>query len=266
MPLSLNEQPMLTKATLKLIRSLDTRKGRRSEGLFVAEGPKLVGELLGYFNLRQLFVAQDVRSACAELLQRAEPSRIVDVTPDELTRASLQQTPQGVLALFEIPADEADFAATAASELTIVLDDVQDPGNLGTIVRLADWFGVNHIWATPATADIYNPKAVQATMGGLSRTRVHIINNLPAALAALPDSVPVYATSLHGDVLWQSPLSPTGVIVMGNEGRGIHPEVEAACRRRLLIPTFPAERKATDSLNVAMATGIVLAEFRRRQS
>ena len=256
---------MLTKATLKLIRSLDTRKGRRSEGLFVAEGPKLVGELLGFFTLRQLFVASDVLPSCEEQLRRVEPSRLVEVTPEELSRASLQQTPQGVLALFEIPLDEADFASVASSELTIVLDDVQDPGNLGTIVRLADWFGVNHIWATPATADVYNPKAVQATMGGLSRTRVHIINSLPTALSSLPVSVPVYATSLHGEVLWQSSLSATGVIVMGNEGRGIHPEVEAACRQRLLIPTFPAERKATDSLNVAMATGIVLAEFRRRQ-
>ena len=256
---------MLTKATLKLILSLDTRKGRRSEGLFVAEGPKLVGELLGFFTLRQLFVASDVLSSCEELLRRVEPSRHVEITSEELSRASLQQTPQGVLALFEIPVDEADFASVASSELTIVLDDVQDHGNLGTIVRLADWFGVNHIWATPATADVYNPKAVQATMGGLSRTRVHILNSLPEALSSLPASVPVYATSLHGEVLWQSSLSATGVIVMGNEGRGIHPEVEAECRQRLLIPTFPAERKATDSLNVAMATGIVLAEFRRRQ-
>lgn len=255
---------MLTKATLKLIRSLDTRKGRRSERLFVAEGPKLVGELLGYFTLRHLYITSDVLTSCSEIVQFVAPSLITEVSVEELSRASLQQAPQGVLALFEIPADEADFESVASTSLTIVLDDVQDPGNLGTIVRLADWFGVNHIWVTPGTADVYNPKAVQATMGGLARTRVHIINNLPEALAALPDAVPVYATSLHGDVLWHDPLSSTGVIVMGNEGRGISHEVEVLCRQRLFIPTYPADRCATDSLNVAMATGIVLAEFRRR--
>lgn len=255
---------MLTKATLKLIRGLDSRKGRRNEGLFVAEGPKLVRELMGYFELRQLIISVDVLPLCRSWLSSVEASRIVEVTAEELARASLQQTPQGVIALFEIPADDADFATIASSSLTLVLDDIQDPGNLGTIVRLADWFGVSHIWATPATADIYNPKAVQATMGGIARTRVHIINNVSEALASLPPSVPVYATSLQGEVIWNSSLSATGVIVMGNEGRGISPAVEAHCSQRLLIPTFPPTRTATDSLNVAMATGIVLAEFRRR--
>ena len=257
---------MLSKATLKLIRALDSRKGRRSEGLFVAEGPKLVRELMGYFELRQLIISSDALQLCRDWLSSAAASRIVEVTADELSRASLQQTPQGVIALFEIPDDEADFAAVASSSLTLLLDDVQDPGNLGTIVRLADWFGISHIFATPATADVYNPKAVQASMGGLARTRVHILNDVPSALAALPPSVPVYATSLHGEVIWNSQLSSTGVIVMGNEGRGISPAVEAKCSRRLLIPTFPSTRTATDSLNVAMATGIVLAEFRRRLS
>lgn len=256
---------MLTKSTLKLIHSLDSRKGRRREGLFVAEGPKLVGELLDYFVLRHFFIASDVVDAHALLLQRIPASLVSVITPDELSRTSLQQTPQGILALFEIPADDADFATVASTSLTIALDDVQDPGNLGTIVRLADWFGVHHIWCTSSTADVWNPKAVQATMGGLSRTHVHILNSLPAALASLPDSVPVYGTSLQGEVLWQTPLSDTGVIVMGNEGRGISPEVDALCSRRLLIPNFPAGQSTTDSLNVAMATGITLAEFRRRQ-
>ena len=256
---------MLTKSSLKLIRSLDSRKGRRREGLFVAEGPKLVGELLDHFVLRSLFVAENVRSSLAPLVQRVPEALITEVSAEELSRASLQQTPQGVLALFEIPEETADFEAVASSSLTLLLDDVQDPGNLGTIVRLADWFGINHIWATPATADVWNPKAVQATMGGLARTRVHILNNVLSSLTSLPASVPIYATSLDGNVIWEASLSATGVIVMGNEGRGISPEVASLCRSRLLIPNFPAGRSTTDSLNVAMATGIVLAEFRRRQ-
>jgi len=257
---------MLTKSTMKLIRALDSRKGRRREGLFVAEGPKLVGELLEHFVLRQLFVASESIPNFISLLKRVPPEAVVELTAEELSRASLQQTPQGVLALFEIPDFTADFAAVASSSLTLVLDDVQDPGNLGTIVRLADWFGISDIFCTPATADVWNPKAVQATMGGLARVRVHLINNLPAALAALPPSVPIYGTSLQGQNLWQADLAPCGVVIMGNEGRGVSPEVDACCRQRLYIPPYPADSYTTDSLNVAMATGIVLAEFRRRQS
>jgi len=257
---------MLTKSTLRQIRALDSRKGRRREGLFVAEGPKLVGELLDHFVLRQLFATEEALAGHASLFRQIPPSRQNILTPEELSRASLQQTPQGILALFEIPADEADFLSIASSSLTLALDDVQDPGNLGTIVRLADWFGIEHIWCTPGTADIWNPKAVQATMGGLARTRVHLIDNLSEALASLPSSVSIFGTSLQGEVLWQSPLSTNGVIVMGNEGRGVSAEVDAQCRQRLLIPSYPAGRHTTDSLNVAMATGIILAEFRRRLS
>lgn len=257
---------MLTKSTLKLIRSLDSRKGRRREGLFVAEGPKLVGELTGSFVLRLLLVSADHVGPLTSLLQRVDARCIQEVSAEELSRASLQQSPQGVLALFEIPTDDVDFCAVASSSLTLVLDDVQDPGNLGTIVRLADWFGVAHIFCSAATADVWNPKSVQATMGGLARTRVHILNNVPQALASLPFTVPVYGTSLRGDVLWTSELSPTGVIVMGNEGRGVSAEVDELCHRHLLIPNYPSGCTTTDSLNVAMATGIVLAEFRRRVS
>ena len=257
---------MLTKSTMKLIRALDSRKGRRREGLFVAEGPKLVGELLEHFVLRQLFVASESRPLFISLLKRVPPEAVVELTAEELSRASLQQTPQGILALFEIPDFTADFAAVASSSLTLVLDDVQDPGNLGTIVRLADWFGISDIFCTPATADVWNPKAVQATMGGLARVRVHILNSLPAALASLPPSVPIYGTSLQGQNIWQADLAPSGVVIMGNEGRGVSPEVDACCRQRLYIPSYPIGSYTTDSLNVAMATGIVLAEFRRRQS
>lgn len=257
---------MLTKSTLKLIHSLESRKGRRREGLFVAEGPKLVGELLDYFTLRHVFFSSDLQLSHSTILSRIPATLLTKVTPEELSRASLMQTPQGILAIFDIPKDEADFTSVASTSLTIALDDVQDPGNLGTIVRLADWFGVQHLWCTPSTADIWNPKAIQATMGGIARVRVHLLNNLHEALADLPSSVPIYGTSLQGDILWQSELSASGVIIMGNEGRGISPEVDTLCTQRLFIPNFPLGQQTTDSLNVAMATGIVLAEFRRRLS
>ncbi len=249
---------MLTKATQKLVRSLDTRKGRRKEGLFVAEGPKLVGELLGHFDCVRLVATEAWTMAYDGIVP-------VDVvTEEELQRISLQQTPQHVLALFRIPDDEGSMAEVARDQLCIALDGVQDPGNLGTIVRLADWFGIHDIWCSQGTADIWNPKAVQASMGGLARVRVHYVD-LVSQLQALPVAVPLYGTSLRGQSLWQAQLAPSGIVVMGNEGNGVSAEVDALCRQRLLIPNYPAGLPTTESLNVAMATGIVLAEFRRQQ-
>lgn len=258
---------MLTKATQKLIQTLDTRKGRRKEGLFVAEGPKLVAELLGHFTCEHLVATESWMTQAEGLLGRCSDASqpLIDVvTEEKLRQVSLQQTPQQVLALFRIPPDDAELATVAASQLTLALDGVQDPGNLGTIVRLADWFGVHDIWCSPGTADIWNPKAVQATMGGLARVRVHYVN-LVAQLQALPSSSSIYGTSLHGQNLWQAELAPHGVVVMGNEGKGVSPDVDSLCRQRLLIPNYPEGQTTTESLNVAMATGIVLAEFRRRQ-
>jgi len=254
--------PMLSKATVKLIRSLDSRKGRRAEGLFVAEGPKLVGELLGRFVCTRLLATDRWLQAHSHL---SPDIQIDTVTDDELQRASLQSSPQQVIALFRIPQESVDVQSIAAQQLCIALDGVQDPGNLGTIVRLADWFGVEHIFCSSGTADIWNPKAVQATMGGLARVSVHYVD-LADIFRRLPADIPIYGTSLQGDSLWSASLSTHGFIVMGNEGNGVSEEINALCRSRLLIPNYPAGRATTESLNVAMATGIVLAEFRRKMS
>lgn len=256
---------MLSHHTLKLIRSLDSRKGRSREGLFVAEGPKLVGELLATLRCERLFATNEWLRDHAQQTARVQRDggSVEEVTPEELARASFLQTPQQVLALFGIPSYQVDVAEALSTRLNLALDEVQDPGNLGTIVRVADWFGIEDIWCSQGTADIWNPKAVQATMGGLARVRVHYID-LYGLLASRAEDVPVYGTSLSGTNLWQLPLQPHGIIVMGNEGRGVSAAVDALCTRRLFIPSFPPERTTTESLNVAMATGIVLAEFRRR--
>ena len=259
---------MLSKNKAKLIRALHTRKGRKGEGLFVAEGPKLVEELLA--TLQPYYVAatedwfQTLGRETAGKCLRAQAGTEV-ITANELAKASLLQTPQDVIALFPIPVHDNSLADSAESELCLALDGVQDPGNMGTIVRLADWFGIHDVFCSTTTADVYNPKAVQATMGALSRVRVHYIN-LAETLASLPATVPVFGTSLDGAVLWETPLSANGVLVMGNEGNGLSPEVRALCTRQLLIPRYPHEAQGVESLNVAMATGIVLSEFRRRQS
>lgn len=254
---------MLTKSTIRLITSLRQRKFRRQEGLFVAEGPRLVGELLPAFKCRLLLATKEWMTTESS---QWHDKPIQEVTDAELERVSALQTPQQVVALFEIPEDSVpDSSSFDSDSLHIALDGVQDPGNLGTIIRLADWFGIRHIWCSPLTADVWNPKVVQATMGGIARVGVHYVD-LPAFLSSLPNACPIYGTSLNGHSLWDMSLDHRGVIVMGNEGNGLTPEVVSLCRQRVFIPNYPVGQPTTESLNVAMATGIVLAEFRRRQS
>ncbi|MBQ8968218.1 MAG: RNA methyltransferase [Bacteroidaceae bacterium] len=248
---------MINKVRIKQIHGLERKRNRLEEGLFVAEGPKLVGELLQ--NIRPHYIA----ATTAWL--RIHPEIPTDiptdtVSPEELQRASLLQHPQEVLALFPIPHTETDLSKVALQELTLALDGVQDPGNLGTIVRLADWFGIRHVFCSMECADIFNPKATQATMGALARVEVHY-TDLSESLRAT--TAPVYGTFLDGDDIYQQSLTPNGVIVMGNEGRGISKAVAELVGHRLYVPPYPTNRQTVESLNVAMATAIVCAEFRR---
>lgn len=250
---------MLSKNKVKWVHSLELKKKRREEGAFVAEGRKLVGDLWGHFDCKLLIATDDWLDGH----RASEAEEIVRVTQEELSRVSLQKAPQEVLAVFALPQWEAK-AEVAQRSLCLALDEVQDPGNLGTIVRLADWFGIEHIFCSPGTVDVFSPKAVQATMGALARVKVHYVS-LTQLIAQLGEETPVYGTFLDGEVIYQEPLSAVGLIVMGNEGKGISPEVERLITRRLFIPPFPQGRETSESLNVAMATAVVCAEFRRRE-
>lgn len=251
---------MLSKNKIKWIRSLEWKKFRKEEESFLAEGRKLVGDLLGHFDCR-LLVATEEWYASHPTAQADE--RIV-VDREELSRASLLKAPQEVLAVFRQPSYVC-APEVMLDELCLALDDVQDPGNLGTIVRIADWFGIRHIFCSPATADLYNPKTVQATMGAMARVQLHY-GPLVTLLEDLPAEVPVYGTFLDGDDLYAQPLSAAGLIVMGNEGNGISAEVARHINRRLLIPNYPKGAPTSESLNVAVATAVVCAEFRRTVS
>lgn len=248
---------MISKATIKKIHALDMRKFRRNERLFVAEGPKLVDELCA--TMKPVYIA-----ALPEWI--SENAKIVSgteydiVTPDELQRASLQKNPQQVIALFPIP-EHRFCTEQLKNELVLMLDGVQDPGNLGTIARIADWFGIRNIICSTDTADIYNPKAVQATMGALARVKFHYTDLIQ--LLSQYDG-PVYGTFLDGENIYGQELSENGIIVMGNEGKGISQGVGEMINRRLYIPNYPIGTQTTESLNVAIATSIVCAEFRRR--
>lgn len=265
---------MISKNKIKYIRSLELKKNRNKEGKFVAEGFKVVDDLLA-------LQPADLIVATQEWLHGkhfADQTEVIEVTEEELKKVSFLQHPQQVLAVFrqdtgcnkqdsnnsQEDAEEKNFGFSKINtqELSLALDGVQDPGNLGTIIRIADWFGITHIYCSQDTADVYNPKVVQATMGSIARVKVEY-GNLLALVESLPADVPVYGTLLDGDNIYQQQLENRGLIVMGNEGKGISPALAKKVNRRLLIPNFPEGRATADSLNVAIATAITCSEFRR---
>ena len=251
---------MLSKNKIKYIRSLEQKKYRKEENAFLAEGNKLVADLSGHFACKLLAAT----SRWLEEHPHVSAEETVCVSHEELSRASLLKTPQDVLAVFELPSHDFDAGAVSRS-LCLALDNVQDPGNLGTIIRVADWFGIRHIFCSIGTADAFNPKTVQATMGALARVQIHYmqLNNF---FNSLKPDIPVYGTFLDGENIYKEPLKPHGIIVMGNEGKGISTEVERYINKKLLIPSFPENGNCVESLNVAVATAIVCAEFRRRST
>ncbi len=251
---------MISKNQIKYIHQLELKKFRKQEGLFIAEGHKVVGDLLrAGFKPRQIFAVQDWITDNSSQLSVLD-SQLSEVNLEELTRLSLLQHPQQVLALFPIPDEQT--IPSPKNALSILLDNVQDPGNLGTIIRIADWFGIDTIYCSLGTVDAWNPKVVQATMGSIAR--VHIKYADPQLLFdSLPDKFPVYGTFLDGDNIYTQQLSQQGIIVMGNEGNGISDAVRSRVTHKLLIPDFHKGDTA-DSLNVAIATAITCSEFRRR--
>lgn len=233
----------LSKAQVKWVRSLQQKKHRDAEGVFVAEGAKCVEELRKAFELVLLATSDNA-------------------TYTEIEQMSSLRTPQGVIGVFKKRA----FNSEIPSGLLVALDGVQDPGNLGTIIRTCDWFGIHDILCSRDTADCYNPKVVQATMGALARVRVHYVD-LPKELTLLQQSgLPLYGTLLEGENMYEPYAIPDkqhGVIIMGNEGNGISESIRKLITHPLLIPSYPINASTSESLNVSIATAIVLAEFRR---
>lgn len=245
----------LTKSQIKWVRSLQQKKFRDAEGVFVAEGEKCVNDLKGAFDLVLLISRENA-------------------TQTEIEQMSSLRTPQGVIGVFKKREDMGNGLLDMGNGLLdmgdglwVALDGVQDPGNLGTIIRTCDWFGVHHIVCSRDTADCYNPKVVQATMGALARVSVHYIDNLGDMLQQMQKAdYPIYGTLLDGKDMYEPTAIPTkdkGIIVMGNEGNGISPEVRELVTHPLFIPSYPTDIPTSESLNVSIATAIVLAEFRR---
>ena len=255
---------MVTKQTIKDIHALSQKKHRDARRLFVAEGPKVVADLLPLMECECLYATSDFLSKQPPvLLQRVK--QLEEVDAKTIDRLSLLCTPRDVLALFRKP-EAAPFdqlKQLPQKNLCLALDGVQDPGNMGTIVRIADWFGIEHIFASHATADVFSPKVVQATMGAVGRVQVHYLDLLQY-IEGLSVDVPVFGTFLDGDDMYNRELSRHGLIVMGNEGNGVTAEVSSLINHRLYIPPYPQGRATSESLNVAVATAIVCVEVRRR--
>ena len=242
---------------IKTVRSLAAKRGRDSEGLFVAEGTKCVRDTWHAFECQWLIATR----AWYDQLGTAEHYDKVVITPKgQMARMSQFDTPSDVIAVYKIP-QRSYTDEEVRSHLNIVLDNIQDPGNLGTIMRLADWYGIRNIFANPTTVDVYNHKVVQATMGAISRVKVHY-TDLESLLANFND-LPVLGTFLDGENVYAQSLEPKGFVVFGNEGKGISNKVGQLCTQRLLIPSVKAS--GSESLNVGIAAAITISELMRNQ-
>lgn len=238
----------LSKNQLKTITSLNQKKYRTAHHLFAAEGTKIVAEFLNSnFELEQLF--------CVDNSIYKNLEKVTEISENELNKISTLVTPNNVLALFKIPST----APSIKSGLIVALDDINDPGNLGAIIRLCDWFGVDQLVCSNNTVDCYNQKVVQSSMGSLARVSI-IYTELAEYLQQ--SNVPKYAAVMDGENVYKSGLPASAVLVMGNEANGIRESILKLITNTISIPRFGA-LKQTESLNVATATAILLSEFKR---
>lgn len=240
---------MVSKNQIKIITGLQQKKYRNQHKMFFAEGVKVVQELLeSNFELQQLYTVDDV-------FKGLTADKVTYITEAELKKISALSTPNTCLALFTIP----QVKEIVGTGLIMALDDVRDPGNLGTIIRLCDWFGITQLVCSVQCADVYNPKVVQATMGSLSRVNV-AYTDLQHYLKTT--NLPIIGTFMDGSNIYQETLPQQGIIVMGNEANGISAAIEQIVTHKIAIPRYGDIQK-TESLNVATAAAIILSEFRR---
>lgn len=250
----------ITKSQLQFVRSLQSRKVRDQLGLFIAEGPKVIAELLNAprIQVQDVFATERWAGENADLVRRAGGSLIV-VNDQTLGRISSLSGANGVVAIFTKP----DFApvvyAGSTPQFSLLLDAIQDPGNLGTILRCADWFGIQQVICNSSCADAFNAKVIQASMGSIARVQVSYEDELCQFLEHTRGDAPVYAATLTGENLYHEPPAAAGFLIIGNESRGIAPGLLALASRQITIP----RHGGAESLNAAVATGILLSHLRR---
>ena len=253
---------MLSKNKIKLIQSLNRKKNRDELGVFLVEGNKMVEEAIrSGFKIQLLVCTPQFADQHPEIDSHA--TELIQTDSESISKASLLQNPQDALAIVYQPKNSLP-EMNLEKELCLALDFIQDPGNLGTILRIADWYGIHHIVCSENTVDIFNPKVVQASMGAIFRVVTFITDLTTFIQPAVQRGIPVYGTFLEGQNIYQQTLSPNGIIVLGNEGNGISDPITRLVTQKLLIPSFSTHPNKPESLNVAIATAISCSEFRRR--
>jgi TrmH family RNA methyltransferase len=255
---------MLSKNRLRFIISLRKKKIRDKQNLFIIEGDKLVKEFLSsHLKVISLIAKPEFLASLPEEVS----DRIDEVEPvsnEELRQISSLKTPHNAIALVEMPVIKTN-PILLTKELCVALDFIQDPGNLGTIIRAASWFGLKNVVCSEDCADVYNPKVIQATMGAILNMKVHYYDLKKLLSAAVDQGTPVYGTTLEGESIYDQKLSENGVILLGNESKGISEDLIPFVTTRLMIPKFTSARHGIDSLNVGMAASVIFSEFARRR-
>ncbi len=252
---------MLSNNKIKLIKSLEFKKFRKHHQAFVVEGEKMVCELLeSNYPIQELFVTNDFFYKYQNLIEKRTQATLV--SPEELKKASQLQTANQALAM--VGMQTTTNQTIPENKLYLALDNVQDPGNLGTIIRTALWFGIDTVFCSPNTVDVYNPKVIQATMGAVFKVQVVYIELKTLMQQAREINLPLIGTQLHGTNIYTSQLPVNGIIVLGNESKGLSDHLTQMLDISLKIPAFPEQSAQMESLNVSVAAALVCAEFRRR--
>lgn len=252
----------VSKAKMELAASLSQRKIRKREGLFVAEGKKCVADILPYYELKFIAALPEWIQSHPEIVEKYGDS-VLEIFEKDMKKISSLTTPSDVIAVFKIPEERSNeeiLSERLPDDLYLMLDSIQDPGNLGTIIRTAHWFGIKRIFASPMSVDLYNPKTVQSTMGSIAAVQVEYVD-LSLMVYHNPH-LPVIGLQLEGENIYTTPLPKSGFIVMGNEGRGLSPGMKQSLTIPLTIPPYDPDNHS-ESLNVAAAAAITISEFRR---
>jgi RNA methyltransferase, TrmH family len=246
---------MLSKSQISLLKSLQHKKDRTEQGLFLVEGYKSVIEFIN--SVYQIEAIYHTASFNPKVLKLSQKINLSEISVADIQKISSLKTPQEIAALVKIPAWPALNNAQLEQKFSLVLDGIQDPGNMGTVIRTADWFGIDHIICAEDTVDAYNPKVVQASMGSLSRIKVHY-TNLVSFLSNI--EMPVFGAMLDGENIYHADFGKQGLVVMGNEGNGLRPEVEKLVGKAVSIP----RNGKAESLNVAIAAALFCSEIMRK--
>jgi len=255
---------MLSKSTIKLINSLSIKKYRQKEEMFLVEGDKITIEVLkSEYQVLKLYGTSEFISKNTGIIKNAKETFVID--PVSLKKASLLKQPQNCLAICKMPANTG-ISEHINGSLSMYIDGVQDPGNFGTIIRICDWFGLTQVFCSPDTVDIYNPKVIQASMGSFCRIQLCYSNFEDVLKLAKKSNISTIGAFMDGSDIYREALPLKALLIVGNEGNGIRPSVKNQISRKITIPTYRLGNNRPESLNVAIATGIICAEFRRQHS